>query len=59
MKRNQRTEKVYHSELKALTEQILLRMGSEGTEIRRRLQSFYRQRRQSDESFPGDEAAES
>lgn len=41
MKRNKRSEKVWHQDLTPLTERILAKMGPEGAEIRRRLQSFY------------------
>jgi hypothetical protein len=42
MKRNQRTETRGHEDLTPLTEQILAKMGDEGTEIRGRLKNFYR-----------------
>jgi hypothetical protein len=41
MKRNKRTEKVYHTGVSPLTERILTKMGSEGAEIRQRLRTFY------------------
>jgi hypothetical protein len=51
MKRNKRTETLGHEDLTPLTELILAQMGDEGTEIRRRLISFYR--RQSRHDLPG------
>lgn len=48
MNRNKRTKKVSHEDLAALTERILARMGSQGMEIRRRLQLFYRSCRRLD-----------
>ena len=45
MKRNKRTEKVLKQTLTPLTEQILARMGPEGTAIRQRLWQFYQERR--------------
>ncbi|MEW6386866.1 MAG: hypothetical protein AB1491_05040 [Thermodesulfobacteriota bacterium] len=44
MKRNKRTVIMAHEELTPLTEHILAQMGKEGTAIRRRLKSFYRER---------------
>ncbi len=44
MKRNKRTEKVCQPRLSPLTERILTKMGSEGAEIRQRLQIFYQTR---------------
>jgi hypothetical protein len=44
MKRNKRTDLMAHVELTPLTEQILAQMGQAGATIRKRLQSFYRQR---------------
>jgi hypothetical protein len=44
MKRNKCTEKVATQELTPLTERILAKMGTEGTEIRRRLRHFIKER---------------
>jgi hypothetical protein len=44
MKRNKRTEVVAHEKLTPLTDDILRKMGSEGTVIRHRLRRFYRER---------------
>jgi hypothetical protein len=44
MKRNKRTEKIGAQGLSPLTEKILVKMGSQGMAIRRRLQLFYRTR---------------
>lgn len=44
MKRNKKTVVLAHEELMPLTEHILANMGKEGTVIRRRLKSFYRER---------------
>jgi hypothetical protein len=44
MKRNKKTVVLAHEELMPLTEHILAKMGKEGTLIRRRLKSFYRDR---------------
>ena len=44
MKRNKCTKKVSAQELTPLTERILAKMGSEGTEIRRRLRHFFKER---------------
>jgi hypothetical protein len=44
MKRNKRTEIMGHDELNPLTEQILVQMGPEGANIRKRLKIFYRQK---------------
>ncbi len=44
VKRNKKTVILAHEELTPLTEHILAKMGKEGTAIRRRLKSFYRER---------------
>jgi hypothetical protein len=44
MKRNKRTETVWLTGLCPLTERILTKMGSQGAEIRQRLQVFYQTR---------------
>jgi hypothetical protein len=44
MKRNKRTIILAHEELTPLTEHILDKMGKEGSLIRKRLKSFYRER---------------
>lgn len=44
MKRNKKTVVLAHEELTPLTEHILAKMGKEGTLIRKRLKSFYRDR---------------
>jgi hypothetical protein len=44
MKRNKRTIILAHEELTPLTEHILANMGKEGSLIRKRLKSFYRER---------------
>lgn len=44
MKRNKCTEKICNKNLSPLTEKILIKMGSEGMAIRRRLQLFYQSR---------------
>jgi len=44
MKRNKRTTILAHEDLAPLTEQILTKMGKEGSAIRERLKSFYRSR---------------
>jgi len=41
MKRNKRTEKILLPGLRPLTERILTKMGTQGAEIRQRLQVFY------------------
>jgi hypothetical protein len=50
MKRNKRTEKVCHQDLAPLTERISIKMGSEGAEIRRRLEIFYQNRVDTDDT---------
>ena len=45
MKRNKRTQKIAQPNLSRLTENILAKMGSEGSAIRRRLKLFYQNRR--------------
>jgi hypothetical protein len=44
MKRNKKTVIIAHEELTPLTEHILTKMGKEGSMIRQRLKSFYRER---------------
>jgi hypothetical protein len=44
VKRNKKTVILAHEELTPLTEHILARMGKEGSLIRTRLKSFYRDR---------------
>jgi hypothetical protein len=44
MKRNKRTRVVAHEKLTPLTDDILKKMGPEGTTIRHRLRRFYRER---------------
>jgi hypothetical protein len=44
MKRNRRTVVLGHEELTPLTEHILSRMGPAGSDIRKRLVRFYRER---------------
>jgi hypothetical protein len=44
MKRNKCTEKVATRGLTWLTERILAKMGPEGSEIRRRLRHFFKER---------------
>jgi len=44
MKRNKKTEAVAHGKLTPLTDQILAKMGQEGTAIRQRLKRFYQER---------------
>jgi hypothetical protein len=44
MKRNKRTEVVAQERLTPLTDQILAKMGPEGTAISQRLRRFYRER---------------
>ena len=44
MKRNKKTEVVAHGKLTPLTDQILAKMGQDGTAIRQRLKRFYEER---------------
>jgi hypothetical protein len=44
MKRNKKTQVVAHEKLAPLTDDILKKMGPEGTVIRHRLRRFYRER---------------
>ena len=44
MKRNKKTEVVAHGKLDPLTDQILAKMGQDGTAIRQRLKRFYEER---------------
>ena len=44
MKRNRCSKNVAAQDLTPLTERILAKMGSEGTEIRRRLRHFFKER---------------
>ncbi|MBI4644274.1 MAG: hypothetical protein HY790_04595 [Deltaproteobacteria bacterium] len=44
MKRNKRTMVIAHEDLTPLTEHILTQMGHEGSDIRKRLKLFYRER---------------
>jgi len=44
MKRNKKTEVVADGRLTPLTDQILAKMGPEGTAIRQRLKRFYQER---------------
>ena len=48
MKRNKRTMVMAHEDLTPLTEHILTQMGNEGSNIRKRLKLFYRERTTSD-----------
>jgi hypothetical protein len=57
MKRNKRTTVMAHEDLTPLTEHILTTMGKEGSAIRKRLKTFYRNRSTSSE-VPFDQALE-